>query len=309
VTQSTSEFEERPTDVTAESAHIGSGGDFVDGSVDGSGGGSVGGPVGRRPNPLVEEVSLLLLAVMFYTRIRTPKWVGYSDDRMNRATRHFPVIGWLTGVVVAGVLWVTQLILPLPVAVVLGLAVGVLVTGGFHEDGFADVCDGFGGGATTQRTLDIMKDSRLGVFAVLGLVLLFALKITALSALLADGLWAGLVAIVFAHVLSRWCVVTIIFRGTYARPLGPSKARAVAHALPVSAVVVATCWLIPFAGLAWWHPWWLLAIPAGFLVRLLLGHWFTRRLGGYTGDCLGATQQIIEIVTIVVCLGLAGVGL
>jgi adenosylcobinamide-GDP ribazoletransferase len=264
---------------------------------------------GHRRNPLVEEISLILLAVMFYTRIRTPRWVVYSDDRMNRATRYFPVIGWLTGVVVAGVLWLADLVLPLPVAVVLGLAAGVLVTGGLHEDGFADVCDGFGGGGTTQRTLDIMKDSRLGVFAVLGLVLLFALKVTALSALLADGLWVGLVAIVFAHVLSRWCVVTIIFRGTYARPNGPSKARAVARALPISAVVVAACWLLPFVGFAWWHPWWLLAIPAGFLVRLALGHWFTKRLGGYTGDCLGATQQIIEVVTIVLCLGLAGAGL
>ncbi len=263
----------------------------------------------RRENPLVAETRLLLTAVMFYTRIPCPAWIGYSDEQMTRSVRYFPAVGWLVGVIVAAVTFVARLVFPIPVAVVLGLAAGVLVTGAFHEDGFADVCDGLGGGATKQRALEIMKDSRVGAFAAIGLVLLFGLKIAAYSALLADVRWAGLAALVFAHVVSRWCAVTIMVRNAYARDDGTSKVRAAAGTVSWLGRIVATAWLLPFVGLAWWHPWWLVAIPAAFAVRLLLARWFNRRLGGYTGDCLGAAQQITEVVTVLVCLGLAGAGL
>jgi adenosylcobinamide-GDP ribazoletransferase len=246
---------------------------------------------------------------MFYTRLPVPAWVGYSDAQASRSIRYFPAIGWLVGGVVAGTLGLAAWVLPVPVAVVLGLAAGVLLTGGFHEDGFADVCDGFGGGRDKQRTLDIMKDSRLGAYAVLGLILLFGVKFTALAALTGFGVWGGLAAVVFAHVLSRWCVVTIMAGGTYARDDASSKVKANARPVSGPGLVVATLWLVPVVGLAWWHPWWLVAVPVAYLVRLGLGRWFRRRLGGYTGDCLGAAQQILEVVTLLVVLGCAGAGL
>jgi len=264
---------------------------------------------GSRENPVVHEVRLFLTAVMFYTRIPCPKWVGYSEEQLNRSTRYFPAMGWLVGCAVGAVIYVVQLLLPLPVAVVLGLGAGVLLTGAFHEDGFADVCDGFGGGTSRQRTLDIMKDSRVGAFAVIGLVLLFGLKITTLVALIGDGLWAGLAGLVYAHVLSRVCVVTIIATGTYARDDLTSKVKPIGRSISWPGMIVASAWLLPFAGLAWWHPWWLMAVPVCLLVRLMLARWFTKRLGGYTGDCLGAAQQIMEVVTLLVCLGFAGAGL
>lgn len=266
-------------------------------------------PDPRRENPVIHEVRLFLTAVMFYTRIPCPRWVGYSDEHLNQSTRYFPAMGWIVGCVVAGVIWLVQLGLPVPVAVVLGLGAGVLLTGGFHEDGFADVCDGFGGGTSRQRTLDIMKDSRVGAFAVIGLVLLFACKITALTSLISDGLWAGLAGLVYAHVLSRVCVVTIIFTGTYARDDLTSKVKPIGRQISWSGMIVAALWLLPFAGLAWWHPWWLIAIPVAVLLRIVLARWFTKRLGGYTGDCLGAAQQIMEVAAILVCLGFAGAGL
>ena len=258
---------------------------------------------------MVHEVRLFLTAVMFYTRIPCPAWVGYSDDQLNRSTRYFPAMGWLVGCVVGLVICGAQLMLPVPVAVVLGLAAGVLLTGAFHEDGFADVCDGFGGGGSRQRTLDIMKDSRVGAFAVIGLVLLFGLKITALSALIGDGLWAGCTGLVYAHVLSRVCVVTIIFTGTYARDDLTSKVKPIGRSISWPGMIVATVWLLPFMGLAWWHPWWLIAVPVVVLLRIVLARWFTKRLGGYTGDCLGAAQQIMEVATLLVCLGLSEAGL
>ncbi|MDR0990745.1 MAG: adenosylcobinamide-GDP ribazoletransferase [Propionibacteriaceae bacterium] len=264
--------------------------------------------VPQPPSRWLTEVRLFLTAVMFYTRLPCPGWVGYSDDQLNRSTRYFPAIGWLVGLVVATVIGLAQLVLPLTVAVILGLAAGLLLTGAFHEDGLADVCDGFGGGLSVERRLALMKDSRVGVFAVLGLIVLFSLKITALTALIGGSFWAGLAGLVMAQVVSRWSVVTIIFSGTYARADLTSKIRPIGRRISRSGLVVASLWLLPFVALAWWHPWWLTAVGLAFLVRLGLAGWFNRRLGGYTGDCLGAAQQIIETVIILVCLGWAGAG-
>jgi len=261
-----------------------------------------------RDNPIVGEIRLFFTAMMFYTRIPCPAWVGYSDKQLNRSTRYFPAMGWIVGGVIAAVFTALQFVLPVTVSVVLALAAGVLLTGAFHEDGFADVCDGFGGGMTPQRTLDIMKDSRVGAFAAIGLVLLFAAKIAVLTDLGQTGVVEAVVAILFAHVVSRWCAVTIIFRDVYARNDLTSKVKPIGRSISWRGMIAATLWLLPFAGLAWWHPWWLLALPCGFVARVVLARWFRRRLGGYTGDCLGAAQQVIEMVMLLVILGCVGFG-
>jgi adenosylcobinamide-GDP ribazoletransferase len=250
------------------------------------------------------------MAVMFYTRIPVPGWVGYSDDDLNASTRYFPLIGAIVGGVVAGVIWLVQLVLPVSVAVILGLAVGVMLTGGFHEDGFADVCDGFGGGTSRERTLEIMKDSRVGAFGVIGVVLLFMLKFVVLGDLIAlTPLDFALTSLVFAHVLSRWFVTTIIFTDEYARADATSKVKPIGKAISVGGMLVATLWPLFFVAvfpLLFEHvqPWWVLgAVAPALLVRVVLGAWFKKRLGGYTGDCLGAAQQIIEQVIMLWILG------
>jgi len=262
----------------------------------------------RESNPFVCELRLFFMALMFYTRIPCPSWVGYTGEQLNRSTRYFPAIGWVVGVVVAVVAGLAALILPVPVAVICAVAAGVLLTGAFHEDGFGDVCDGFGGGGSPERILGIMKDSRVGAFAVVGLMLLFALKMTAMTMLLSLEPWFGLVAVVFAHVLSRVSVVTIIFTDTYARTDASSKVKPIGRQISVGGLVASCCWLLPFVGLLWWRPWWFLALPVALLLRLLLGQWFKKRLGGYTGDCLGATQQVIEVFTFLVALAAIKVG-
>ena len=253
-------------------------------------------------NPLVWELRLFLTAVMFYTRIPVPAWVGYSPEQLNRSTRYFPTIGWIVGAVVAGVYAAAQFLLPNAVAVVLAIVAGVLATGAFHEDGFADVCDGFGGGVGKERTLEIMKDSRVGAYAVIGTILLFALKITMLSGLGDAGLKVIVPAIFFAAVSSRWLIVTIIFTDEYAREDLTSKVKPIGTQLSGAGMAAATLWILPFLGLAWWQPWWLVALPIAFLVRLILARWFRNRLGGYTGDCLGAAQQIIELTILLTVL-------
>jgi adenosylcobinamide-GDP ribazoletransferase len=252
----------------------------------------------------VTELRLFFTAVMFYTRLPVPSWTGYSDDQLNRSTKYFPLVGALVGGVVALVICGAHYLFPIPVAVVLGLAAGVLLTGAFHEDGFADVCDGFGGGHTPEKTLDIMKDSRVGAFAAIGLVLLFALKVTALTGLLDLNLSLGLAVLVFAHVVSRWTATTMIMTHDYARQDLTSKVKPIGRQLSAGGFALATFWVVPAAALLWRTPWAIAALVPAYLAKALLGRWFKRRLGGYTGDCLGATQQVTELTVLLAVLGL-----
>ena len=117
-----------------------------------------------------KELRIFFTALMFYTRIPCRVWVDHSEDYLNKATRYFPLIGWLIGLAMALVIYGSLFILPISVCVILALAVSVLMTGAFHEDGFGDVCDGFGGGWTKSQILEIMKDSRVGTYSVVGFI-------------------------------------------------------------------------------------------------------------------------------------------
>lgn len=277
---------------------------------------------------MLYEIRLLLTAVMFYTRIPVPKWVGYSPEQLNASTRYFPLIGWLVGAVTAftawGAMWVFN---SAAIAAVLALVIGVLLTGAFHEDGFADVCDGFGGGLTRERTLEIMKDSRVGAYGVIGTVLMFALKIAILVALIqyAPRVSDVVAPVILAHVTSRWAVTWVIFRYEYARDDLTSKVKPIGRSMSVGGFLVGTLWMVLAVGLyvltywsfslwAWYVAASVLAVIVAWLAVLPMGRWFKRRLGGYTGDCLGAAQQIIEqlvLLTVIACpvvMGRLGIG-
>jgi len=121
------------------------------------------------------EIHIFLTSIMFYTRIPCPRWVDHSPDYLNQATRYFPLVGWIVGGVYAGSIVVLTMFFSPLISIILGLAISVLMTGAFHEDGFTDMCDGFGGGWTREKILLIMKDSRVGTFGLVGLGLLLAL--------------------------------------------------------------------------------------------------------------------------------------
>lgn len=123
------------------------------------------------------QLELFLTAVMFYTRIPCPAWVGHSEELLNEATIYFSVIGWLVGGVAGAVYWGAARLLGADVGLLISLVASVLLTSAFHEDSFADMCDGFGGGRTREKILAIMKDSRLGTYGAVGLLL--ALKLGA----------------------------------------------------------------------------------------------------------------------------------
>ncbi len=255
------------------------------------------------------EFKIFLTAVLFYTRIPCPKWVDHSADYLNKSARYLPLIGWIYGGVSCFVLLLSLLLNLSPeIAVVLSMVSGILLTGAFHEDGFADVCDGFGGGWKKQKILDIMKDSRVGAYAVIGLVLLLLLKfllILKLTNLILNSTYANpalkpiklLFVLIVSHSLSRYAAISIAFTDTYAREDADSKSvSAVGSFTRIEILVGLFFTLLPLGFFAVHHlPILGILIPV-ILLRIYLASYFRKWIGGYTGDCLGAAQQICEVV-------------
>jgi adenosylcobinamide-GDP ribazoletransferase len=249
------------------------------------------------------EIQVFFTALMFYTRIPCPSWVDHSEEYLNKATRYFPLIGWIVGAVASLVIYAGSFVFPPAVVVTLALAASVLLTGAFHEDGFADVCDGFGGGWTTEKILLIMKDSRLGTYGVVGILLLFALKTFTLIALLRLDLWFCIHALLLAHVGSRFTAVTVMRSHEYAREDATSKVKPLAKKLSLTDFMISALWLIPAFLL---FPSWVMlgvCLPV-YLFKMYLAAYFQKWIGGYTGDCLGAVQQISFVVILLYALAI-----
>lgn len=228
-----------------------------------------------------------LTAIMFFTRI--PVRVKTFDEAdLNKSTRFFPLVGILVGAVGALVYWLCDKLLPLEIAVLLSMLSTILLTGAFHEDGLADAVDGLGGGWNKEQVLTIMVDSRIGSYGAAGLVLVLMLKYQALSYQTATFLPAS---IIVGHALSRLCAVLVMFTQNYVKAEG--KAKPLATQLNVYELIIATFFgLLPFAFLE-------MQYLASLIPVLIVWAWFSlkikKRIGGYTGDCLGAMQQITEV--------------
>ncbi|HEU6453956.1 MAG TPA: adenosylcobinamide-GDP ribazoletransferase [Roseateles sp.] len=239
------------------------------------------------------QLEYFFAALRFFTRLPVPAWVGHSEAQLNRATRYFPLIGWIVGLIGAAVTWAAAWVLPLSIAVLLGMAATLLTTGAFHEDGFADSCDGFGGGWSKEDVLRIMKDSRIGSYGAIGIGVLLLTKWNALYEL-DDRVLSALVA---AHPISRAAATTLIYALDYVRDEdGKSKPLAVR----IGGGELAMAWLfglLPTALLGWLLSWQLAlqAVLAVVAVTVLMAAYTRRRIGGYTGDVLGATQQLAEV--------------
>ncbi len=239
-----------------------------------------------------KELQILLTAVMFYTRIPVPGWVNHDADYLNKATKYFPFIGWVAGVVAAVVFMGANYLFNPSIAIILSMAATVLLTGAFHEDGFADVCDGFGGGWTKEKILLIMKDSRVGAYGVIGTIFMLSIKF---YLLLSFGVVQLPFVFIAAHALSRWAASTFIITHQYVRENEDSKAKPVAKQFLVSHFLIATLFgILPLV--LFKNALVFLTIVPVYAMKVYLGWYFKKWIGGYTGDCLGATQQLCEIV-------------
>ena len=248
-----------------------------------------------------------LVALQFFTRIpitgSLARWVGFEPDMLRASAGHFPGVGWIVGAVGTAVMWAGLLLLPgeagALAAALLGLAATVWLTGAFHEDGLTDMIDGLGGSAERERALEIMKDSRIGAFGAIALVLAVGLKVVLLAALAGQGALHVVLALVSAHVLSRLAPLFLIRWLPYVGDENAaSKSKPLADAIDNGALLVGLAWSLP--AMAWLvmtlgiarglAPVLLCGIAALFMARLL-----RRRLRGFTGDGLGATQQVCEL--------------
>lgn len=253
-----------------------------------------------------KEIDLFFVAMGFFTRLPLPKWVEVDATKLNKSSRYFGLVGLLVGLICAVVFWLSQLLLPAGVAVLLAMITSVLITGGFHEDGLADTADGFGGGWTVEDKLRIMKDSRLGSYGGLALVLVLLLKWQLLVELALYDPLAATTGLVLAHTLSRVLAASLIFSESYVRDDDTSKSKPLAQHQGINElfILLLTGFLVLFwlKGLAAFS---LLLILFG--LRFFLAALFRRQIGGYTGDTLGAAQQISEVVCYLVLLAVGSI--
>jgi len=251
---------------------------------------------------LCREWRSFLLAVGFFTRIPVPELANFQEAELNHSAKYFPLVGIVVGMAGAGTYLLAAKIFPGNIAVLLSMVATIYLTGAFHEDGLADSVDGLGGGWDSERILTIMQDSRLGTYGALALFLMIFAKFQALSAIPIQFLPYVLIV---AHALSRLCAVYVMATLNYVRASG--KAKPLATKVSAKDLVVATLFgLSPLALLFWYFS--LFAVDTRDLLKLVLAClvplclvWFwwrnkiRRWLGGYTGDCLGAMQQMTEL--------------
>ncbi len=253
----------------------------------------------KKDNNPKTEMNLFWTALTFFTRIPAPPGTPFSMEALNRSSRYFPLVGILVGAVAAVVFALSRLFLPQSASVLLSMAASILVTGAFHEDGFADVCDGFGGGWERKQILDIMKDSRIGAFGTIGLMILLTLKYVTLAELPAGLLPACLVA---GHGFSRVCSASLIYWMRYVRENEDAKAKPLSTEISTGSFLFACCsGTFPLFFLA--PMFWASVIPPA-ASTWGLARYFRKHIGGYTGDCLGAVQQVAEVFFYLTMLGI-----
>lgn len=239
----------------------------------------------------------LIAALSFFTRIPFWRLTSLESSHYENMVPMWPFAGFFTGGIMVVVFCLASLCLPTNVAVILALISRVLLTGGLHEDGFADFCDGFGGGSTgstekdRERTLRIMKDSFIGTYGVVGLILYYLLLSTVLSSISSMiPLWQMASGMIVVDVFSKYMSSMIVYFLPYARDVEDAKNKLVYNkgTKPYLAMLLS-------------------ALTLNAPVLYFLFKWMKRRIGGYTGDCCGATFIIIELYNYLLLLILCGI--
>ena len=253
-----------------------------------------------------QQLRLLFTAMQFYTRLPIPAWVGWQAEWLTQSARYFSVVGFLVGLISAGIWLIASQVFPTTVAATLAVIAAVLTTGAFHEDGLADACDGFGAGGSVERILSIMKDSRIGAYGTIGIGLVFLLRVQLLASF---PMMLGAVVLVCGHIVSRTVAISLVTRYAYVgfsdRAAQDMASKAKPAVMGVASSDVWICNILAFALCV------ITILSSGFQAGLLsfavgalcasvaswrAGIFFNMRIGGITGDCLGATQQVCECI-------------
>lgn len=228
---------------------------------------------------------------MFFTRIPCPKWVDHKPEYLKKSTKYFSLVGIIIGSIGALIYYGSSYILSHEIAILLSMVSTIYATGAFHEDGFADVCDGLGGGWTKEKILLIMKDSRLGTYGVIGLLFILGLKFLALRE--ASNYYIPLI-LISGHSLSRFIATTLIYTHPYVRETESKSENASNNITSSMLIFNAFFAIIPLFFFK--TPYVFITIIPMYLSKMYLGKKFKKWLGGQTGDCSGAVQQLSEVV-------------
>jgi adenosylcobinamide-GDP ribazoletransferase len=245
---------------------------------------------------LALELRLALLALQFLTRVPVPTWVGYSEAWLQQSARHFPLVGAIVGAVAALTWHAAALWWPTTIAVLIAMASTLVLTGAFHEDGLADTFDALGGAVSRDKALAIMKDSRLGTYGVAALTCVLAIKAAALMALGAH----AAPAMLLAHTASRLTPLLLIRWLPYGGDIESAKAKPLATQLSHVGLAMGLGWVMAVAFALIAARWisinaLMTSVAAMLAVALVMRRWLRIRLGGFTGDTLGASQQLSEL--------------
>lgn len=244
-------------------------------------------------NTIKKQINLFFLALSFFSRLPVPKNLEYSPQLLNQSGRYFSLVGLVIALVLIAFYSIVSLFFPMSIAIILLMVASLLLTGAFHEDGLADMADGIGGGLTTNNRLAIMKDSRLGTYGTVTLVSALALKYLLLAELAQQQLIFA--SIIVGYTLSRATAASLIFDMTYVSDSDTSKSKPLA----MQQTIEELCLLLIIGALP------LILLPFNTILiiaillivfRVVFKYWLNKRIGGYTGDCLGGAQQLTELL-------------
>src|SRR4051812_25850347 len=245
------------------------------------------------------QARALSAAFTFMTRVPLGSLASHDPADLPASAVYFPMVGLVVALVGGGVYLAALTLWDAPIAIILSMCATVLMTGAFHEDALADAFDGFGGGWSREQVLAIMKDSRVGSYALVGVTLALATKFAALHTVASSGGSIGMGrTLVAGHVLGRWSSLVLIRRYPYVRPgtetERPSAGRLFMGGVGGRHLIAATliALLILELALGWQA---LSPLVVALTVTALAGWYFHRRIGGITGDALGAANQIVEV--------------
>lgn len=250
---------------------------------------------------MIKQIHILGNAMLYYTRIPMPKNIQCNAENLSKAFRYFPLIGGIVGGVGAIAYSCANLFLSPDISVVFAMIAMVLTTGCLHEDGLADFCDGFGAGRDKDAILRIMKDSHIGTYGVVALILLFILKYSLLTEVWSfDMIWI----LILGQAASRFAPVLMVRVSRYARSEN-SKSMHTTLGVDTTSMIIATITAYaPLLILGWKLT--LVYIVANLILFTLFKIYIHKRIGGFTGDTLGALQQLSELLFYSVYLSLCG---
>jgi adenosylcobinamide-GDP ribazoletransferase len=252
-------------------------------------------------NLVRREFNIFLSAVMFFSRL--PVYRFFSDCAEYRRVhiRYLPLVGLLLGCMQGVVFFAGSAFLPVEVALVITMIAGIVFTGAFHEDGLADTADAIGGGYGREKVLAIMKDSRIGTFGTMALLSAFLLKFMLLKSIDVSAVWRVLIV---SQTVSRLFPLIMVVSSEYVSDSNLSKSKYVATDISWGGLAFGVCVVILSLFLLLPLGWSVSGLLAGLGVLgglfLVVRKYFEQIVGGYTGDILGAIQQIFELLFLLV---------